>query len=979
MTGDTEADVTRSLTSPSFVGREAELAHLRTALLRAEGGQASTVLLAGEAGVGKTRLLAEFMAEAEAGGGGGGGGKAHVLSGGSVELGSVSLPYAPFVEALSGLARRLPPGRLAALAGPGRGDLARLLPELGPAEHAGDAEAAQLQLFERLRGLLERLAAEAPVVLALEDLHWADQSSRDLLAFLVHALNDARVLVVGTYRSDELNRRHPLRALLARFERDPNVERLDVRPFDRAELVELLTGLLAGPPDTDLVEAVLARSEGNAFFAEELVAAALDGAGGDLPPTLREVLLTRIEALPPDTQAVLRVAAAAGREADHELLAAVAGLDAPRLLAALRTAVAEQVLVTRPGTLGYAFRHALAAEAVHDDLLPGERIALHAELARVLGERPELVGHAELNGVLAWHWEAAHDQPRALAASVCAAREAKASWAFADALRHLERALELWHAVDDAERHAGTDLAGLLRRAAGAASSAGDQVRAIGLAREALALVDPGSDPVRAGLLHMLLGRALDVAGRDGFDEQYETAVRLVPAEPPTAPRARVLAAWGIALMLKPRYAEARAVSQEAIAVARQVGAVDEEATALITLGTAQASLADEAWVATFASARELAEQTGSVVNQLRVANNLSDTLFHEGRLEQGLATALEGAALAHHHGLGRVRGAALLGNAAECLLALGRWDEAEPLIREGLSLESANFIGLQLVSIRAQLDLWRGALPDAASGLRQTERHLSSTTQAQFSAGIDALRAEIARRGERHDDVRRLVAEGLDRIAGVDGRRLYGADLYAVGVRAEMERPDGDAGDLLDRLRAELAHPAGAGPMYRATALVALAEGSPADEGAWAAAVAALDGLSRPFPAAYARVRQAGALLAAGEREQAAGLLRGAWEVAVRLGAEPLREDIERLARRGRIDLEAVVQAQNDLGLTRREEEVLRLVAEGRSNRQIGEALFISGKTASVHVSNILAKLGVEGRGEAAALAHRLGLADAP
>jgi DNA-binding NarL/FixJ family response regulator len=964
--------VTRSLTSPSFVGREAELAHLQTALGRAGDGQATAVLVAGEAGVGKTRLLAEFLREAEAA-------KVHVLCGGSVELSAVSLPYAPFVEALSGLARRLPAGRLAALAGPGRADLARLLPELGPAEPHGDADSAQLQMFERLRGLLERLAAEAPVVLALEDLHWADQSSRDLLAFLVHSLGSARVLVVGTFRSDELNRRHPLRSLLARFERDPHVERLDLRRFDRAELVELLTGLLAGPPETDLVEAVFARSEGNAFFAEELVAAALGGAGDDFPPTLREVLLTRIEGLPPDTQAVLRVAAAAGREVDHELLAAVAGLDAPRLLAALRTAVAEQVLVARSDTLGYAFRHALVAEAVHDDLLPGERTALHAELARVLQQRPELAGRAEITGVLAWHWFAAHDQPRALAASVGAAHAAEASWAYADALRHLERALELWHVVHDAQRHAGTDLAGLLKHAAAVAVRAGDAARALPLVREALTLVDPGADPVRAGLLQMLLGTALDVAGRDGYDAAYEAAVALVPADPPTAERARVLAAWGIALMLKPRYEQARAVCEEVIAVARGIGAVEEELTGLVTLATALAGLGDvEDGLVTFQHARRLAEGTGNVFHQLRVATNLSDLLYHQGRLEEGLATALEGAELARRHGLGRTRGAALLGNACECLIALGRWDEAEPLIREALALESANFSGLQLVAIRAQLDLYRGALAAAARGLRQTDRNLASTTQAQFSSGIVALRAELALREGRYDDARGWVAKGLAMIAEADGRRMYGAELYLLGVRAELERPDPDprgAEALLERLRSELSRSPGATPGYRAFALLAEAEGAAADPGGWAAAVAAFDDLSRPYPAAYARFRQAAALLAAGDREPAAALLREAFQVADRLGAEPLRADVERLARRGRFDLDGQQQPESNLGLTRREEEVLQLVAEGRSNRQIGEALFISGKTASVHVSNILAKLGVEGRGEAAALAHRLGL----
>ncbi len=255
----------RTLGDPAFVGRRAELARLAGALDRAKGGDAGAVLLGGEAGVGKTRLVGEFVRAAAAAG-------AQVLRGGCIELGEASLPYAPVVEALRGLARRTPRARLDALLGSGRGQLARLLPELGPADPSpagGDPlDGAQLALFERLLSLLVRLGEDAPLVLVLEDLHWSDRSSRDLLAFLVHSLADARVLVVATFRTDELRRTHPLRPFLAQLERDDRVERLDLTPFDRVELAEFLVALLGEPPPADLADEVFERSQCNAFFAE---------------------------------------------------------------------------------------------------------------------------------------------------------------------------------------------------------------------------------------------------------------------------------------------------------------------------------------------------------------------------------------------------------------------------------------------------------------------------------------------------------------------------------------------------------------------------------------------------------------------------------------------------------------------------------------------------------------------------------------
>src|SRR5436190_10388896 len=216
------------ISSPQFVGRAEELARLEEALADATGGGTRVLLVGGEAGVGKTRLLSEFTAHAQTAG-------ARVLTGNCLHVGEGTLPYAPISQALRQVVRQLDPATLEHVIGPGRAELARLVPDLGavaPAEQAA-GELARSRLFERLLGALERLAVERPLALSVEDLHWADRSTLDLLSFLVANLAEAQVVLVATYRSDELGRRHPLRPVLADLDRHPTVERLELGRLDR--------------------------------------------------------------------------------------------------------------------------------------------------------------------------------------------------------------------------------------------------------------------------------------------------------------------------------------------------------------------------------------------------------------------------------------------------------------------------------------------------------------------------------------------------------------------------------------------------------------------------------------------------------------------------------------------------------------------------------------------------------------------------
>jgi DNA-binding CsgD family transcriptional regulator/tetratricopeptide (TPR) repeat protein len=1004
--------MTATLTSPSFVGRTEELARLGAAVDRAAAGTPTTVLVGGEAGVGKTRLVGELVASARRAG-------ATVLVGGCVELGGEGMPFAPLIEALRAFVRDLDEPALARLVpGRARAELARLLPELAAPDGPGTGErpasggdpgpwSDRGRLFELLLVLLERLAAERPAVLVVEDLHWADRSTRDLLAFLHRNLRHGRLLLVMTYRSDELHRRHPLRPFLAELDRGRRAERLELARFGPDEVAAQLAGIQGAPAPPELTERIHARSGGNAFFVEELAATAAAGADGELPPSLRDTLLARIELLAEPAQQVLGVASAAGSRVGHDLLAEVAGLGDAELLAGLREAVSAHVLLVDAGDGAYGFRHALVKEAVYAELLPGERTRLHARFAAALAGR-DGGGDPGLAAELAWHWYAAHDLERALPAAVEAGRAAERAYAFAEAQRQFELALELWERVPAAT--AGLDKAELLARAGEAAANAGAADRAVALVRGALAEVAPGRDPLLAGQLTERLAFHLRVAGRPGAMEAYQEAIRLVPPGP-TVERARVLAGLGQALMLRARFAEAIATCQEAIEVARAAGSAAVETHALCSLGTALARLEDpDDGLAALGEARRLAARLGAAKDEARACVNLSDLLNDLGRLEEAVTVAMEGIEVARAAGLRRTFGAFLAGNAAAALHNQGRWDETAELTAAHLELGDDE--DLNTVTLRqsvATLDAGRGAFESALAHVRAARRLAGDEFIAvQYPPVLAAAEAEVAAWQGRLAEAAAAVAGGLAALRGplVDLRACM---LLALGLRVEGDRAglaaarhDHDtladarlvADGLVQWARGTLA---GSRITWRRALLAtceaehARVQGEP-DPERWLAAVTAWEASGHPYPLALARWRAAEALLARrGDRTLAAELLRQSHAAAVRLGAAPLRGELERLARLGRVDLrpqgpdgpvgpvaDPAAAARAALGLTARELEVLTLVAEGRSNRQVAQALFISAKTASVHVSNILAKLGVASRVEAAAVAHRHGLESA-
>ncbi len=1007
------ADMVGRLVSPVIIGRDPELEAAQHALDSALAGAPTHLLVAGEAGVGKSRFVAEIARLAGERG-------ARVLRGECASVGDGGLPYAPIVEALRELANALAPEELAEVVGPSGPDLVRLVPSLAPSPIAVPVQQEWLQarLLEALLGLLHRLAARTPVVLVVEDLHWADAATRETVSFLVRNVRTDRMLLVLTFRSDELHRRHPLLPWLAEVERSGRIERIDLARLDRDEISDLVAAILGVQPDRTVADRIYRRSDGNPFFAEELLAAGIDGtASRGMSDTLRDVLLGRLAAAPEPAQAVLGPAAVAGRHVDHELLVRIVAMPEAELLDGLRAAVGSQILVTETGPTGedgYAFRHALLQEAAYEELLPGERRRLHRACAeaiasRVLGDGAEAAAQW---AQLAYHWSLARDDERSFEASMRAAEAAERSFAFEAGLQHYEHALELWSGVADADRLAGADRADVLSRAADAADLAGAQNRHVALRREAILALDAGANPVRAAVLRERLGHGLWTHGDSAAAlAAYEDAMAMMPEEPPTAERARVLAGYGQILMLLDRWRESRAVCEQAIEIARRVGNREAEGHALNTQGLDLSAFGhcDEARAA-LEQARAIALEVGNIDDLGRAYVNLTDALFFCGDADQAAAVVAEGVRVADRFGITSSYGAFLRHNGIQINYELGRWQTATRLALESFEIAAAGAHADRYGLARwVPLMVAQGDFELAATQLdRLGELIEDAPVETQFSGNYHAARAELALWQGRPLDGIDEVERGLARLGEADWPwylfRLHRLGAWATADAALAARDRRDAAaeqDVLrradalradrdrriaERLEQQSGNQAG---VTGAEAATADAEDTrlrgTSDAGAWHEARDRWTDLQRPYVGAYAGWREAEALLEAGDRAAAAPVLRDALDSAMRLGAKPLAAALQSLARRARIEPEPITlpavspRAADPFGLTRREREVLALVAMGRTNRQIAEELFISENTAGVHVSNILGKLGVSGRTEAAAIAVRLGLTEGP
>jgi DNA-binding CsgD family transcriptional regulator/tetratricopeptide (TPR) repeat protein len=987
--------------SPDFIGRVAELEALDVALERARTAGAPTVLVGGEAGIGKSRLVGEFSRRVQP--------DVHVLSGACAPFGSSPPPFTPIVEALRSHVQSAGERQRAELSA-GAPSLTRLLPELdmhgSQNRRRESSDAGQGLIFAQLLGVLEEAAKQRTVVLVLEDLHWADRSTLDLLALRSQTGRAERCLFLATYRSDELEPGHPLRLTLAELQRSGRTDRLELTRFGRDELAAQLTGILGHAPEYAVVEEILRRSDGNPFLAEELLAAASE-VPGQTPTRVRDIVMARFETLSEPTQHMLSVLSAAPRSMTHHDLATVVDMSEHDLEGALREALARSVLV-RTGDDAYAFRHALTREATYDGLLVGERRRLHVALARALDTARTASADppSQLLADRAHHWYHAGEQRRALQSAVEAGAAAEEVYAHAEALTQYERALELWGRVEDPEQLAGSDVVALRANAAEAANALGEPLRAAHMIERALEDLDVTADPVRAGLLSERLGRYLWIGGDIAYAlAAYDGAVRVMPSAPPSAERARALAASAHAQFITSHDRTARKLAEEGLAVARAVGAHTEEGRALATLGATVAALEDrQAGLEMMREGRALLRRARASPDLVFVTYSYEcDALVDAGEFVAAVNAMRPGIELMRRQGMHRSHQSWLEAVQAEALVKLGRWTDALVLMDATLARGPVGITRRALQLLRAEVQLGRGEIDTAAETMADARRaaegdHPFAGKMFELTAWLMSVRRDFA-------GARLAVVRGL---AALDGRDdpVASAWLCWRGLRVEADRAE--------HARAHRRHPEAAGAVQVGEGLLAqmhalgtpsgtpgLAElpvleltcaaelGRAAARGtteSWLDAAVAWESLREPYPQACCLARAAEVALAERRAKlEIAAWLASAREIATELGAAPLAQGLDSIALRGRLPVPREAAADprpapaGPLGLTPREIEVLRLVGRGYTNARIAETLFISRKTAAAHVSNILGKLEVARRAEAAAIAARLGLLDEP
>ena len=978
-----------------LVGREAELGHLLALLDAAADGQPVVTLISGDAGVGKTRLVAELASVARSRG-------FTVLSGRCAEIGD-AVPYLALADALRDATTGPSPGGALLDALAARPVLSRLLPDRDESQPAGGdmPGLVQQQLFGAVLGMLTEIAAAAPVLLILEDLHWADQSTRDLVTFLSRMLHSERIAVVATYRSDDMHRRHPLRPVVAELLRLPSVSSIELGPLTSSAMAELLTSQSGRRLDAAAISQMITRAEGNAYYAEELLAASSDGS--HLPAGLADLLLARVERLSTQAQQVLRTAAVTGRRVDDELVRQASGLDEQHYDNAVREAVANQLLVP-DGDQSYSFRHALLREAVYADLMPGERTRLHARLADLLAGDERLADVPGTAAELAHHYLASHDIPGAFTASVRAGREAERLAAPAEAHRHYDQALSLWERVSEPERLGGTGRGKLAYRSAISAADGGDLARAAGQLRRLLSYLKDDDDKALLSRVNERLAYFLNDLGEDAEAQQVaQAAVDALPADPPRWEYARALATHARSLLSLSDMEPARARAEQARAAAKAAMAPWVEADALVTLGLIhERSGKIDAAASLFITAHEQAAEAKVLGVQLRATFQLARLQLEQGDLAAAAATAHEGTGTAQGAGLGLAQyGIDLQYVHYLAHFADGRWDHAQE-IADGFAVRVTNAAEARLSAMALFLAVARGtaAVRERLGWLEpmfrrdQFVEYITRGLVAEQAiwrgdaklalAEVDATikAAQDIEDGDHGPQVIRVAAVGLGAVADQAIAARSAGD--GAAVSASLEKADelvavARAGAAYCRMPGFALGVDGRGWLARAEAEWGRAKGGN-DPQAWRAVVEAF-GPGFVYETARSRWRLAEALAEAGDRAAA----RDEWLLASRaadqLRAAPLMAALADLGRRARLatgdrDAGDVNASMGPLAsLTGREVEVLRLLAAGHSNREIGSELFISPKTASVHVSNILAKLHAASRTEAAAIAHRDGL----
>ncbi len=935
-------------------GRDRELAEIDLALARSAAGTSQVLLVGGDAGIGKTSLVTELAGRGQALG-------FTVLTGHCLDIGT-RRPFGAVHDALQTyLSERddeaLPPvtRRLAPL----------LRAQAGPGVVAGPG------LLEDLRLVLTELAGQGPVLLTLEDMHWAGRSTQEF-AVAVAAAARGPLLLALTFRADDLHRRHPFRRALREIGRTSASVRIDLGPLDR-DAVTALVRTRTGGEDPELAGSVLTRSEGNPLFVEELLAAGGDG----VPEHLNDLLLARIDALSLPTRGLLRLASVDGSRIDPDVLRNAARLDLAEFETCLREGLDANVLTSSNGHLD--FRHGLLREAVYADLLPGERTRAHAEVATAVQARVDVAYATDTAslGRLAFHWHAAQDLPKAFAASVRAGL-AEQVYGAPEAIAHLELALDLWNRVPQPAELGGIDKAELLRTLGEIAWGHGEWELALRSLRAALSEVDAGADRLVASRVYSSYG-AIPVEFDDlSHQEALRRAVDYAEGSSSEA-LAKALSSTGWWHWHHFAVDQAADCFGRAVDVATAAGSPSDQVEAGIGLGDSLMMLGRCAeGIAQLRRTMAVAEGAGLLGHALGAQAELAHFLIATGQVEAGMRVAETGRRRAVAAGLPVVA----TFNGTEMVVALrwnGQLDRADELLEE---LRPMGMFEFEWLSERSAQLMARGELDAAVQIERRMQWWLNESDSlwqpVTIAREVDLFSSlgQVEEAVNTADRLLSLLARSRSPLQlSVAARAAYSA-LAAAGS-AGVPPPEGMPQRASDALQRALEHWSNqwSHTVHAAAALHAVAIArSLAGETAvpeWRAAEAA----AAPFGAYHVlgpRLGLARALLNAHQRDEGRVLVLDIWNSARTLGARWFQDQAAHLARSNRIPIPEKQPPSRIAALTPRELEVLEVLATGATNRAIAQRLFISEKTVSVHVTNLLAKMGAANRGEAAAWARK-------
>jgi len=974
--------------APRLIGRQAQLRELDEHLEQARACAGRLVFVVGDAGVGKTRLLREFAGRAQADG-------VTLLEGHCYDE-QPAPPYGPFVDALRALVRQRGPDSVAQVAGAWASSLAPLLPELELPASApppiGDPQSEKRRLFEAIARVF-RAIAQRGLVLLLEDLHWSDQSSQELLAYLARAVERDPILILASYRGDELHRRHPLTHLVAQLTRERRYHEVRLAALSREDLAQMLEATLERALPRALIDALYDRTEGNPFFVEEILKALIENARLDalitaawrghhsarldIPLSLKESILSRTADLDSTTAEVLNYAAVIGRRFDFELLHKLTELAEDELLRSIARLIERQLVVEERSTEDrFSFRHALTREAIYDDMLGRERRMKHRAVLQALEELyPE--NRDAVVDQLAYHSLQAKELTQAGQYARLAGDQAMRRRGYREALVYYETALELLETDDLRER------ATLTERLAEAASPLSEERLYLRYLREAHQLYQQIGDRRKLAEIDRWIGVAAQWIGDMETAFTYtRAAVDALEAEPPGRDLATAYFMLSRLYMLSDHPQESIAWAEKAQPLAEAFADEELSTNLLNNIGCSLAMIGEtQRGLSLLERAFDWAKRLGTAtwLTGMRAYQNLSVFLSVLGQFARAADIAREGIERADQAGYIPAGEWHSLGIAE---LSLGHWDAAGELIDRVISHQDAHIDYVHSIALKAELLLRRGRPEEARQlleyGLPQINTLSAFLWRSDLWGALALTHLALGAIDQAVAIMDRGIADWRTTgpLVSTEAMLRCGVEVYLAAGRAEPAREPLDA---LATIAGRVASPLSLAHLEDARGLFAAHEnrhGEAAEH--FRGAAARWQAMAAPFEEAVARRRLAESLLLAGDaaaREDARRELGMARATFARLGAPLELAAADALAEKYGLASQPAKVPTRKGELTARERQVIALIAQGHSNRQIAEALTISEKTAEIHVGNILGKLGFSSRTQAAAYAVEHGL----